>query len=50
MDQAYLLGKIHRSSLDTNVDDYIKAWAKIPAALIDEKAVELKFKLKDQVQ
>lgn len=50
MDQAYLLGKIHRSSLDSNVDDYIKAWAKIPAALIDEKAVELKFKLKDQDQ
>lgn len=50
MDQAYLLGKIHRRSLDTKVDSYIKAWAKIPAAIIDEKAVELKFKLRDQVQ
>lgn len=50
MDQAYALGKIHRSSLDSKVDDYIKAWAKIPAAIVDEKAVELKYKLRDQVQ
>lgn len=50
MDQAYLLGKIHRRSLDSRADSYIKAWAKIPAAIIDEKAVELKYKLKDQVQ
>jgi hypothetical protein len=48
MDQAYVLGSIHGNSLGTQVDNYIKAWATIPAAIVDEKAVELKFKLKDQ--
>lgn len=48
MDQAYALGSIHMRSLGSNVDNYIKEWAKIPAALIDEKAVELKHRLRDE--
>lgn len=48
MDQAYVLGTIHGNTLESKVDDYIKALATIPAALVDEKAVELKYKLKDQ--
>lgn len=47
LDEAYVLGKMHRASLGNNVDDYVKAWARIPAAMVDEKAVELKYKLKD---
>lgn len=47
LDEAYTLGKIHRRSLGANTDDYIKTWALIPGAVIDEKMVELKYKLKD---
>lgn len=47
LDEAYVLGKIHRASLKGETGDYIKAWARIPASLIDEKAVELKYRLKD---
>lgn len=47
LDEAHVLGKMHRASLNGNVDDYVKAWARIPAAMVDEKAVELKYKLKD---
>jgi hypothetical protein len=47
LDEAYLLGRIHRTSLKEKTSDYIKAWATIPAAVIDEKIIELKYKLKD---
>lgn len=48
MDQAYALGLIHSKSLGKKSEDYIKEWAKIPAALIDEKAVEMKHRLRDE--
>ena len=48
LDQAYALGLIHSTSLGSQVDNYIKGWAKIPAAIIDEKAVEFKHSLRDQ--
>lgn len=47
LDQAYALGKMHRASLKGSVEEYVKAWARIPAASIDEKTIELKYKLKD---
>ena len=47
LDEAYVLGKIHRKSLGDKNDDYIKAWATIPGAIIDEKMIELKYRLKD---
>lgn len=47
LDEAYVLGKIHRTSLGEKSDDYIKAWATIPGAVVDEKMIELKYRLKD---
>ena len=47
LDEAYVLGKIHKKSLDDKSDEYLKAWATIPAAAIDEKMIELKYRLKD---
>jgi hypothetical protein len=47
LDEAYVLGKIHRRSLDQNVENYIKSWASIPSAIVDEKMIELKFRIKD---
>lgn len=46
-DEAYTLGKIHRRSLREKTDEYIKALATIPGAVVDEKMIELKYKLKD---
>lgn len=48
MDQAYAIGAIHSRSLGENLEKYIRAWAKIPSTIVDEKAVELKHRLKDQ--
>lgn len=47
IDQAYILGKIHKASLRERADDYIKSWATIPGAVVDEKTIELKYRLKD---
>lgn len=47
LDEAYVLGKIHRKTLGEKTDDYIKAWASIPGAVVDEKMIELKYRLKD---
>lgn len=47
LDEAYVLGRIHRRSLGERADDYIKSWATIPGAVVDEKMVELKYRLKD---
>lgn len=48
IDEAYVLGKIHAKSLGEKVNDYIKSWATISAANIDEQAIGLKFRLRDQ--
>ncbi len=47
LDEAYVLGKIHSRSLGDNTDSYIKAWAMIPGSVVDEKMIELKYRLKD---
>jgi hypothetical protein len=42
LDQAYVLGAIHKKSLsEQRVDEYIRSWAKIPASIIDERVDEL---------
>ena len=46
-DEAYALGRIHKRSLGEKSDKYIKAWAALSGAVIDEKIVELKYRLKD---
>jgi hypothetical protein len=47
LDEAYALGVIHRNSLGEQRNDYMKAWATIPASMIDEKISDLKNKMKD---
>lgn len=37
LDEAYVLGKIHAKSLNEKLDSYIKSWATIPAASIDDQ-------------
>lgn len=48
MDEANVLGRIHAKSLGKNKDEYIKAWATISAAKIDEQIIGLKFRLIDK--
>ncbi|MBY0414278.1 MAG: hypothetical protein K2Q18_08935, partial [Bdellovibrionales bacterium] len=47
LDQAYTLGRIHSRVLGGVVGEYVAAWAKIPAAKVDERAISLKFKMID---
>lgn len=47
LDEAYVIGKMHALSLKESTSDYANAWSEIKSTLIEEKLIELKFKLKD---
>ena len=50
LDEAYVIGRMHALSLKESAPDYAKGWSEIKSTLIEEKLVELKFKLKDLYQ
>ncbi len=47
LDQANLLGVLHRQTLGLKVDDYISALSKLDSSQIEETVIMLKFKLRD---
>ncbi len=49
LDQAYLLGKIHRQSLGADLDKYLSALSLIRNGQIEETVIMLKFKLRDML-
>lgn len=49
IDQAYVLGTIHRKSLGKNSAEYIKALSLVESSQIEETVIMLKFKLRDML-
>ncbi|NOT79183.1 MAG: hypothetical protein HOP07_09315 [Bacteriovoracaceae bacterium] len=49
IDQAYVLGTIHRKSLGKNSAEYIKALSLVENSQIEETVIMLKFKLRDML-
>jgi len=47
LDQAYVLGKLHRISLGDKVNDYVSALSKMKSSQMEETVIMLKFKLRD---
>lgn len=49
IDQAYVLGTIHRRSLGKKAEEYIKALSLVQNSQIEETVIMLKFKLRDML-
>lgn len=47
LDEAYVIGKFHKVSLKDSAADYAKTWSQFNSHELEEKLVNLKFKLKD---
>lgn len=47
LDEAYVIGKIHRVTLKDHAAEYAKIWSQFKSHELEEKFVNLKFKLKD---
>ena len=47
LDEAYVIGKMHQLSLKENAPEYARTWAEVKSSVLEERLVELKFKLKD---
>lgn len=47
LDEAYVIGKMHQLSLKENAPEYARAWAEVNSSTLEERLVDLKFKLKD---
>ncbi len=47
LDEAYAIGKMHTLSLKEEAPEYARTWTEIKSSSIEEKMLELKFKLKD---
>lgn len=47
LDEAYVTGRMHLLSLQDSAPEYAQEWSKIKSSAIEEKLVDLKFKLKD---
>lgn len=47
LDEAYVIGKIHKLSLKESALDYAQTWSEIKSNALEEQLVNLKFRLKD---
>lgn len=47
LDEAYVIGKMHQLSLNENTAEYARTWAEVKSSTLEERLVDLKFKLKD---
>lgn len=50
LDEAYVIGKMHQLSLKDNADEYARTWSEVKSSVLEERLVDLKFKLKDIYQ
>lgn len=47
LDEAYVIGKMHRISLKDDAAEYAKTWSQFKTHELEEKLVNVKYKLKD---
>lgn len=47
LDEAYVVGRMHQLSLKENAPKYARAWAEVKSSTLEERLLDLKFKLKD---
>lgn len=46
-DEAYVVGRMHRLSLQDHALEYVKTWDELDGAIVEESLIQLKFRLKD---
>jgi len=47
LDEAYVIGKMHKISLKDNAAEYAKTWSQFKTHELEEKFVNVKYRLKD---
>jgi hypothetical protein len=47
LDEAYVVGRIHKLSLKEKANEYAGIWAEVNSSTLEERLLDLKFKLKD---
>jgi hypothetical protein len=47
LDEAYVIGRMHQLSLKDNAPEYARTWAEVKSSTLEERLMDLKFKLKD---